>query len=1183
MSWNIEGFSRNFQSLRHYTEVYQPILIFISEPMLHNADLPPLLLPFLGEYDSHLNSEDCHDPNLPLESARAHGGTMIMWRTSLTPYITVLPSKSPGFQTVLVKIPALVPSLHTALYLPTAGKEHEFTSMLVELEAHIEELRSTFPGAPHFIRGDANSNPNNISRSNLFTHFYTSLLFTRIPLHHPTYHHFMGNGCFDSEIDVLLVHGSDVSESVSNIVCKLDSPLVDSHHDIILSNCSIPRVQPSPPQECLVSAPRISNSRMKIVWSEEGIDAYERVVGTALSDLSERWGDPSYRSSLSVLLSSTYQCLSLAACSTNKSVNLAKANKKKALVSPNIRRSEKHVLKTRRFLDHLLSGDSNHDEIVAARTKLRGAKASLRQQTRAELSRIRNQRDEELSSILSKNPSAAHKALKSAKQAASSEIHNLKVGNRLYTGNKVPDGFFDSLSSLKSPDMSPLHSSNSFQETLLDYENILKIARHGEKIPPISPKDSTELLHSLKANVNDFYSITASHFINAGFEGLKHFHFLLNIIIQEVNSSSLEELNTIWACILWKGHGKDRESDRSYRTISTCPLLAKALDSHIGSLYSSSWAAAQADTQFQGAGSSHDLAALLLTESINYSLFSAKKPLFLLLLDAKSAFDLVPKESIIVDAFKAGNRDQGLIYLDKRLGHRRTYCEWSKTLMGPIMDKLGVEQGGVNSDRLYKLTNNNQLKVAQISNLGIDLDTSIVSCIGQADDSALLANDIFNLQNLLHLTLEYCQRYNVTLVPEKTKLLAFSPPGQELYVEYSKIISPINIHGDDIPFSESAEHVGIVLNTHGNGPSILSRLSAHRRAVFSVLPAGLAQGHRANPAAAVRVERLYGIPVLLSGLASLVLSTQDVGLVNGHLKVHMQRILKLHKGSPDSVVWFLAGCLPPEALLHLRMFSIFGMVMRLHGGNNILANHARNVFASAKPSSKSWFLELQRISLKYLLPHPITFLNNPPSKFTFKNLVKSSVIDFWEHKLRGEAMFLRDKSLRYFMPEFMSLSSTHPIFSTCGSSPYEVSKAVFQARALSGRARVESLTKHWDMSNRAGICLLCRSVKQVSGTIEHLLLSGGCPALAEARLSMISLFQAYLVPRPYLLPVFEELFGKDDHMTMQFLLDCSVLAPVIKLSQESEFPVIQEIFYLTRSYVFKVFVTRRRLLGLLTN
>ena len=279
-------------------------------------------------------------------------------------------------------------------------------------------------------------------------------------------------------------------------------------------------------------------------------------------------------------------------------------------------------------------------------------------------------------------------------------------------------------------------------------------------------------------------------------------------------------------------------------------------------------------------------------------------------------------------------------------------------------------------------------------------------------------------------------------------------------------------------------------------------------------------------------------------------------------------------------VWsgFLVAASPLKHFLHLRMFSLFGMITRLQDGDNIISNHARNMLASAKPSSKSWLLELQKISLKYLLPHPITFLDNPPTKDSFKRLVKSAVMDHWEKKLRAEASFLKENSLKYFDPKFMSLSTTHPLFTTCGTAPYEVSKAVIQARYLSGRARVESLTRHWDNTNKEGICPLCKIVKPTVGTIEHFLLSGGCPALVEARLEMISFFQSYMVPRPYLFPIFQALWGHDDYLTMQLLLDCSVIPEVIKLCQESENPVMKDIFYLTRTYVFKIYVTRRRLL-----
>ena len=186
--------------------------------------------------------------------------------------------------------------------------------------------------------------------------------------------------------------------------------------------------------------------------------------------------------------------------------------------------------------------------------------------------------------------------------------------------------------------------------------------------------------------MNDFYSITANHFIHAGPAGFHHFHFLLSTIISNINLADLDELNTAWACIIYKCHSKDKESDRSYRNISTCPFLAKCADIYAGQLYGAGWAACQAETQFQGEGSSHELAALLFTETIQYSLHVNLKPVYALCLDAMSAFDKIVRECAIRSAFLAGTTDQGVLYLDARLRNRTTYPEWDKILMGPIHD-----------------------------------------------------------------------------------------------------------------------------------------------------------------------------------------------------------------------------------------------------------------------------------------------------------------------------------------------------------------------------------------------------------------------------------------------------------------------------------------------------------------
>ena len=167
-------------------------------------------------------------------------------------------------------------------------------------------------------------------------------------------------------------------------------------------------------------------------------------------------------------------------------------------------------------------------------------------------------------------------------------------------------------------------------------------------------------------------------------------------------------------------------------------------------------------------------------------------------------------------------------------------------------------------------------------------------------------------------------------------------------------------------------------------------------------------------------------------------------------------------------------------------------------------------------------------------------------------------MDYWEQKLKGEAAFL--DSLKFFHPQFISLSSTHPIFTTCGSSPYEVSKAQVQARYLSGRARIEALSRHWDPSNKIGLCLLCKDASPQLGTMEHLLVSGGCPELAEARLIMFSFFQSYLVPKKCLLPILKECWERSEVLTMQLLLDCSAIPSVIKVAQELGEPIPKDLF-----------------------
>ena len=126
ISWNIEGLKNNYFTLFQFVKKFLPKLVFISEPQVYKCDITPLIKPFLVNYSTHINSEDVHDLELPLTHPKAKGGTMVLWDNSLSPHLKVLDTSSPSFVSVLLSPPDLLPSVHTGVYLPTAGKDGEW-------------------------------------------------------------------------------------------------------------------------------------------------------------------------------------------------------------------------------------------------------------------------------------------------------------------------------------------------------------------------------------------------------------------------------------------------------------------------------------------------------------------------------------------------------------------------------------------------------------------------------------------------------------------------------------------------------------------------------------------------------------------------------------------------------------------------------------------------------------------------------------------------------------------------------------------------------------------------------------------------------------------------------------------------------------------------------------------------
>ena len=1182
LTWNIEGYFRNKFELRQIIDSSNPDLLFLSEPMLFQPDAQIATSLISSTYRFHLNSDDLYDHDLPLLKNKANGGTLTAWKNELDPFVTLLRTDTSRILPILLDIPGYQPTAHINIYLPTSGQDNQYIEELANLQATIDHIYDICPSAIIHIRGDANASfveRLKHKRDKIFKHFCSNNFLEPLSLDHHTYHHFMGSGSSDSNIDVILSSAfacdgtpAPPNESLLEILCgKVDTRVSNSHHDVVLTVLTL-NIFDAPPAEETQEVPTIENVRHRIIWNDDSLQAYSDLVSPVLAELRENWLDSSSPSSISILLQQTNTILSAAAKATQKVVQLGKVSKpSKPKIPPDIIAAANNLKKRKAELTKIDNDPScSPSTSNAAKDSFSAAKAQLQRAKRGANLADHLKRDTDLAEILTSNPKSLFSSIRNKKRQ-SVKIHKLNVGSETFTGDDVGKGFFQSISKLKTKNSSELSSSKSFQQILTDHQHILAICQSGSKIPPISLNSATKLLKSIKSQVADYYSISALHYLNGGQEAMAHFQLLINAVLEEVHNYSLSEMNKCYAIILHKGHGKDKHSDRSYRTISSCPFIAKCADKYIGWLAEDDWSSAQAETQFQGKGLSHEHAALLLTESINFSVNSNKLPTFCLLLDAKSAFDRALREILIRRTYLEGTTGHALLYLDKRLENRSTIIEWDKCHMGPIHDQQGVEQGGPNSSDQYKLYNNEQFTVAQKSNFGVSIGPITVSSVGQADDAALVSSDFNNLGHLLHLTMKYCEDYHVEMTPEKTKLLVFSPKSSpdSKYTDYFKSCNFLHINDVPLSFVDSAEHVGVLRSVAGNLPHILQRITNHKKALGAVLSTGMARHHRGNPAASQKVEKLYGMPVLLSGVAPLTLLQSEIQTLGHHYKETLQGLLKLHFATPEPVVLFLAGSLPLEAILHMRQLTLFIMIAQLP--DNILNRIARYILTIASDSSSSWFVKIKTLCHKYFLPHPLLLLQNPPKRDVFKKTAKLKILDFWKQKLSEDAAPL--PSLCYFKPQFMSLDKPHIIWRSCGSNPYEIQKAVIQTRMLSGRYRDDSLSRHFT-NNASGECLLCKEHNPASlspspiGDLPHLLLH--CPLLTDRRTILMDYWLTLTSDSPACRTFVMNFPQKPEPYQMQFLLDCSALPDVIHAVQVHDETILTMLLKITRTYCYSI-------------
>ena len=152
------------------------------------------------------------------------------------------------------------------------------------------------------------------------------------------------------------------------------------------------------------------------------------------------------------------------------------------------------------------------------------------------------------------------------------------------------------------------------------------------------------------------------------------------------------------------------------------------------------------------------------------------------------------------------------------------------------------------------------------------------------------------------------------------------------------------------------------------------------------------------------------------------------------------------------------------------------------------------------------------------------------------------------------------------------MSLLQPHYSTCGDNSFEVSKAIVQAKFLSGRYRTDKLLGHFNYTN--GNCSLCST--GVPGSLEHLLVL--CPALDKCRQNQFESLKHKPISDTAKAIILEASQGSVFEF-VQVLLDCSSVPTVIKARHEFGNNILNEIFRFSRTWCYNIHITRMKMIG----